>query len=137
MLPVNLFKREIDVSDPYTFLFLKRGILREFFPHRPNVSYIVLTKKQKKKTEYVQIKPALAIATMILKAIRKFNEGDFRVNSGYLYVSIIYNASICLALYCLAMFCVVVNYDLKPFRSVLSSDFFFRVIDTHTQQTRT
>ena len=28
--PVNLFRREIDVSDPYTFLFLKRGILRVF-----------------------------------------------------------------------------------------------------------
>ena len=28
--PVNLFRREIDVSDPYTFLFLKRGILRAF-----------------------------------------------------------------------------------------------------------
>ena len=37
MFPVNLFNREIDVrvSDPYTFLFLKRGILREFFRHHP------------------------------------------------------------------------------------------------------
>jgi hypothetical protein len=51
-----------------------------------------------------------------LKAIGKFNEGDFRANSGYLYVSICYNISICLALYCLAMFWVVVNDDLKPFR---------------------
>jgi hypothetical protein len=66
--------------------------------------------------EYVQIKPVLAIVTMVLKAIGKFNEGDFRANSGYLYVSICYNISICLALYCLAMFWVVVNDDLKPFR---------------------
>ena len=29
VFPVNLVKREIDVSDPYTFLFLKRGIIRE------------------------------------------------------------------------------------------------------------
>jgi hypothetical protein len=29
VFPVTLFRREIDVSDPYTFLFLKRGILRE------------------------------------------------------------------------------------------------------------
>jgi len=35
--PVNLFRREIDVSDPYTFLFLKRGILRAF------LSVILLT----------------------------------------------------------------------------------------------
>ncbi|KAK0461624.1 organic solute transporter Ostalpha-domain-containing protein [Desarmillaria tabescens] len=82
--PINLFKQELDVSDPYTFLFLKRGIL-----------------------QYVQVKPVLALATVILRA-----------NSGYLYVSIIYNISICLSLYCLAMFWIVVNDDLKPFRPV-------------------
>ena len=68
--------------------------------------------------EYVQVKPVLAAVTLILKAFGKFNEGDFRANSGYLYVSIIYNASICLALYCLAMFWVCINDDLKPFRCV-------------------
>ncbi|KAF9456225.1 organic solute transporter Ostalpha-domain-containing protein [Collybia nuda] len=95
VFPVSLFKREIDVSDPYTFLFLKRGIL-----------------------QYVQVKPILAAATLILKACGKFNEGDFRANSGYLYVSIVYNTSICLSLYCLAMFWLFVNEDLKPFRPV-------------------
>ncbi|KAF4621605.1 hypothetical protein D9613_012574 [Agrocybe pediades] len=95
VFPLNLFKREIDVSDPYTFLFLKRGIL-----------------------QYVQVKPILAAVTLILKATGKYNEGDFRANSGYLYVSIIYNLSICLSLYCLAMFWVCVNDDLKPFRPV-------------------
>jgi hypothetical protein len=29
VFPITLFRSEIDVSDPYTFLFLKRGILRE------------------------------------------------------------------------------------------------------------
>ncbi|KAF9255407.1 DUF300-domain-containing protein [Marasmius fiardii PR-910] len=93
--PVNFFKREIDVSDPYTFLFLKRGIL-----------------------QYVQVKPILAIVTMILKALNKYNEGDLRANSGYLYISIVYNFSICLSLYCLAMFWVCVHEDIKPFRPV-------------------
>jgi hypothetical protein len=68
------------------------------------------------QTEYVQVKPVLAAATLILKASGKFNEGDFRANSGYLYISIIYNTSICLSLYCLAMFWVCVNDDLKPYR---------------------
>uniref|UniRef100_A0A0W0G6B2 Hypothetical DUF300 domain-containing protein n=1 Tax=Moniliophthora roreri TaxID=221103 RepID=A0A0W0G6B2_MONRR len=94
-LPINFIMREIDVSDPYTFLFLKRGIL-----------------------QYVQLKPFLAIATMILKALNKYNEGDLRANSGYLYISIIYNFSICLSLYCLAMFWICVSTDLKPFRPV-------------------
>jgi len=71
--------------------------------------------------EYVQVKPILAGATLILKAVGKYNEGDFRANSGYLYVSIIYNVSICLSLYCLAMFWICVNDDLKPFRYVLFS----------------
>ncbi|KAJ6564443.1 organic solute transporter Ostalpha-domain-containing protein [Mycena capillaripes] len=95
VFPVSLFKREIDVSDPYMFLFLKRGIL-----------------------QYVQVKPVLAVATLILKAVGKYNEGTLRANSGYLYVSIVYNTSICLSLYCLAVFWMCVNDDLKPFRPV-------------------
>lgn len=66
--------------------------------------------------EYVQVKPILAVVSLILKAVGKYNEGDFRAKSGYLYVSIIYNASICLSLYCLAVFWMCVNDDLKPFR---------------------
>lgn len=71
--------------------------------------------------EYVQVKPVLAAVTLILKACGKFNEGDFRANSGYLYVSIVYNTSICLSLYCLAVFWLCVNDDLTPFRSVIFS----------------
>jgi hypothetical protein len=71
--------------------------------------------------EYVQVKPFLAIASLALKATGKYNEGEFRADSGYLYVSIIYNASICLSLYCLAMFWLSINEDLKPFRSVVNS----------------
>ncbi|KAI0309821.1 organic solute transporter Ostalpha-domain-containing protein [Amylostereum chailletii] len=92
-IPMNIFQRELDVSDPYTYLFLKRGIL-----------------------QYVQVKPILAIASIILKAVGKFNEGDLRADSGYLYISIVYNISICLSLYCLAMFWLAINEDLKPFR---------------------
>ncbi|KAJ7176913.1 DUF300 domain-containing protein [Mycena filopes] len=95
VFPVSLFKREIDVSDPYMFLFLKRGIL-----------------------QYVQVKPVLAVATLVLKAFGKYNEGTLRSDSGYLYISIVYNTSICLSLYCLAVFWMCVNDDLKPFRPV-------------------
>ena len=66
--------------------------------------------------EYVQVKPMLAIASLIMKATGTYNEGDFRARSGYLYVSIVYNVSICLALYCLAVFWMCVSDDLKPFR---------------------
>ncbi|CAL1710429.1 unnamed protein product [Somion occarium] len=93
VFPGSIFWREVDVSDPHTFLFLKRGVL-----------------------QYVQVKPILALATIILKATGKFNEGDLRWDSGYLYVSTVYNVSICMALYCLAIFWMCVNDDLKPFR---------------------
>ncbi|EJD40989.1 DUF300-domain-containing protein [Auricularia subglabra TFB-10046 SS5] len=93
VFPVTLFKQELDASDPYTFLNLKRGIM-----------------------QYVQVKPLLAIATVVLKAVGKYNEGDLRPDGGYLYISIVYNVSICVSLYCLAMFWLVVNDDLKPFR---------------------
>ncbi|KAH9918064.1 organic solute transporter Ostalpha-domain-containing protein [Fomitopsis serialis] len=93
VFPGNIFWREVDVSDPHTFLFLKRGVI-----------------------QYVQVKPILAVATIILKLVGKFNEGNLRANSGYLYVSVVYNCSICLALYCLAIFWMCVSEDLKPFR---------------------
>ncbi|KAH8809549.1 DUF300 domain-containing protein [Flagelloscypha sp. PMI_526] len=95
VFPVNLWKRELDISDPHTFLFLKRGIL-----------------------QYVQVKPILAIVTMILKAVGRFNEGDLTAKSGYLYISVVYNTSITLALYCLAVFWVCIHDDIKPFRPV-------------------
>jgi hypothetical protein len=66
----------------------------------------------------VQIKPILAVITLILKATGYYNEGEFRWDSGYLYVSVVYNFSIFVALYCLAMFWVCVSEDLKPFRYV-------------------
>jgi hypothetical protein len=95
IFPVSLWRHEVDVSDPYTFLFIKRGIL-----------------------QYVQVKPVLAVASLIMKATGTYHEGDFRARSGYLYVSIVYNVSICLALYCLAVFWMCVSGDLKPFRPV-------------------
>ncbi|KAG1745717.1 DUF300-domain-containing protein [Suillus lakei] len=95
IFPVSLWRHEVDVSDPYTFLFIKRGIL-----------------------QYVQVKPILAVASLVMKATGTYHEGDFRARSGYLYVSIVYNVSICLALYCLAVFWMCVSDDLKPFRPV-------------------
>lgn len=35
IFPMNLWRKEIDISDPTVFLFLKRGILRMCFSFRP------------------------------------------------------------------------------------------------------
>lgn len=66
----------------------------------------------------MQIKPVLAIVTLILKATDTYREGNFRTDAGYLYVSMIYNVSIFIALYSLAMFWRVINDDVQPFRPV-------------------
>jgi hypothetical protein len=88
----------------------------EFFvsSRHPNSFNVMLTGFS--LAEYVQVKPMLAIVSLIMKATGTYNEGDFRARSGYLYVSIVYNVSICLALYCLAVFWMCVSDDLKPFR---------------------
>ncbi|KAF8916835.1 organic solute transporter Ostalpha-domain-containing protein [Mucidula mucida] len=90
LFPMNLWRRELDGSDPYEWLWMKRGIL-----------------------QYVQIKPILAVATLLLKLTGTYQDGNFTPTSGYLYISIIYNVSICLALYSLASFWLVVSSDLE------------------------
>jgi hypothetical protein len=85
----------VDISDPHTFLAIKRGIL-----------------------QYTWLKPILALASIILKATDTYQEGYIGVTSGYLWTGIIYNLSVTLSLYSLAMFWVCMHDDLKPFRPV-------------------
>jgi len=66
--PVNHILSPLDVSDPFAFLGVKRGIL-----------------------QYVQIKPVLAVLTMVLKALGAYTEGALQANNGYTYVSVCYN----------------------------------------------
>ncbi|THW59743.1 DUF300-domain-containing protein [Aureobasidium pullulans] len=91
--PMNHCLPKVDISDPHTFLTVKRGIL-----------------------QYAWIKPILAISTIIMKATNTYQEGYIGVTSGYLWSGIIYNVSITLSLYALALFWVCMSQDLKPFR---------------------
>lgn len=83
------------MGDPYTFLFIKRGIL-----------------------QYVYVKPVLAAVTMLLKANNVFDDGSIKLTSGYFWVSFVYNLSICTSLYCLGMFFMATQDDLEEFRYV-------------------
>ncbi|EPQ28518.1 uncharacterized protein PFL1_03821 [Pseudozyma flocculosa PF-1] len=93
IFPINLFLHPMDASDPYTFLALKRGVL-----------------------QYVQIKPILAILTVLLKSIGKYGDGKISPSNGYTWISFTYNVSVFLSLYCLGMFWKCLNADLAPFR---------------------
>lgn len=84
---------KVDISDPHSFLNIKRGIL-----------------------QYVWIKPLLAVATVVCKATGTFKEGVIAADSGYFWTALIYNVSICWSLYDLALFWVCMSQDLQPFR---------------------
>ncbi|KAK8187902.1 organic solute transporter Ostalpha-domain-containing protein [Phyllosticta capitalensis] len=91
--PLNYILPKVDISDPHTFLAIKRGIL-----------------------QYTWLKPILAIATIIMKATDTYQEGYIGITSGYFWSGLIYNISITISLYALAMFWVCMSHDLKPFR---------------------
>ncbi|KAH7071939.1 organic solute transporter Ostalpha-domain-containing protein [Paraphoma chrysanthemicola] len=91
--PLNLIFERVDISDPHTFLAVKRGIL-----------------------QYAWVKPLLSLATIIMKATGTYQEGYIGWTSGYLWAGIIYNVSITISLYALAMFWVCMSADLQPFR---------------------
>ncbi|USW52925.1 Putative organic solute transporter subunit alpha/Transmembrane protein [Septoria linicola] len=91
--PLNHVLAKIDISDPHSFLQVKRGIL-----------------------QYVWIKPALAVTTVVCKATGTFREGILAANSGYFWTGLVYNISICWSLYALALFWVCMSQDLQPFR---------------------
>ncbi|KAB5540388.1 organic solute transporter Ostalpha-domain-containing protein [Coniochaeta sp. 2T2.1] len=91
--PLNHFLPRVDISDPYTFLAIKRGIL-----------------------QYAWLKPILGLAAIIMKATGVYQEGYIGLTSGYFWSGIIYNISVTVSLYALGLFWVCMNQDLKPFR---------------------
>ena len=93
--PLNHCFAKVDISDPHTFLAIKRGIL-----------------------QYAWLKPLLAVATIVMKLTGTYQEGYLGVTSGYLWSGLIYNVSITLSLYALAMFWICMSQDLQPFRPV-------------------
>ncbi|TDZ51848.1 Transmembrane protein 184-like protein [Colletotrichum trifolii] len=93
--PMNHVLPRVDISDPHTFLAIKRGIL-----------------------QYAWLKPVLALATVIMKATGTYKEGYIGVDSGYFWSSLVYNISVTLSLYSLGLFWVCMHQDLLPFRPV-------------------
>lgn len=93
--PLNYVLRNVDISDPHTFLSIKRGIL-----------------------QYAWLKPILALSAIVMKATGTYQEGYIGPASGYLWSGIIYNVSVTLSLYSLGLFWVCMHKDLQPFRPV-------------------
>ncbi|XP_029432530.1 transmembrane protein 184A [Rhinatrema bivittatum] len=69
--------------------------------------------------QFCIVKPIMALVTIVLQAYGKYHDGDFNVQSGYLYITIIYNFSVSLALYALFLFYFATRDLLLPFEPVL------------------
>ncbi|XP_069920377.1 transmembrane protein 184A isoform X3 [Oryctolagus cuniculus] len=69
--------------------------------------------------QFCIIKPIMALTTIVLQAFGRYHDGDFNVRSGYLYVTLVYNASVSLALYALFLFYFATRELLQPFEPVL------------------
>lgn len=82
----------LDISDPRTFLAIKRGIL-----------------------QYVWLKPVICFGVLFLELLGWYDVNNLGVGSLYLWFTIVYNFSVSLSLYCLAIFWKILWDDLKPF----------------------
>ncbi|XP_023685750.1 transmembrane protein 184A-like isoform X1 [Paramormyrops kingsleyae] len=69
--------------------------------------------------QFCVVKPIMAVITIFLQAFGKYHDGDFNVTGGYLYITIIYNISVSLALYALFLFYFATSELLRPYEPVL------------------
>ena len=93
--PLSLFYPKMNLGRSSTFLWIKRGIL-----------------------QFVVLKPVLAIVTMYLQFHDLYEEGNFDVAQGYVWIQIIYNLSVGISMYCLIVFYLGNQTPLEPFRPV-------------------
>ncbi|XP_042827571.1 transmembrane protein 184A isoform X2 [Panthera tigris] len=69
--------------------------------------------------QFCIVKPIMAVVTIVLQAFGKYHDGDFNIHSGYLYITLVYNVSVSLALYALFLFYLATRELLQPFEPVL------------------
>nr|CAG4636158.1 EOG090X05RX [Eubosmina coregoni]SVE69785.1 EOG090X05RX [Eubosmina coregoni] len=69
--------------------------------------------------QFCAVKPCMAFVTIILQSLGLYSDGDWSAQSGYLYITIIYNVSITLALYALFLFYFATKDLLTPYDPIL------------------
>ncbi|XP_007939427.1 transmembrane protein 184A [Orycteropus afer afer] len=69
--------------------------------------------------QFCIVKPTMAALTIILQALGKYHEGDLNLRSGSLYITLVYNVSVSLALYALLLFYEATRELLRPFEPLL------------------
>lgn len=69
--------------------------------------------------QFVVFKPIFAIVILSLKTTGAYSDGRIAWDSSYVWISLAYNASVCVALYSLVVFYTQCARDLRPYRLVL------------------
>eukprot|EP01095_Lingulamoeba_sp_RSL-Kostka_P008957 TRINITY_DN3054_c3_g1_i1.p1 TRINITY_DN3054_c3_g1~~TRINITY_DN3054_c3_g1_i1.p1 ORF type:complete len:397 (+),score=122.09 TRINITY_DN3054_c3_g1_i1:61-1251(+) len=68
--------------------------------------------------QFVIVNPFTAVIAMILEACGVYDSGSFSPTKGYIYLAVVTNTSITIALYFLVLFYMALQDELKPFRPV-------------------
>ncbi len=68
--------------------------------------------------QFCAVKPLMSIITLILQSFGKYRDGDWSADTGYLYITMIYNISVSLALYGLVLFYHATRDLLSPYDPV-------------------
>lgn len=69
--------------------------------------------------QFCLVKPLMAFVIIFLQIFGHYHDGDWSANGGYIYITIIYNISVSLALYGLYLFYFATRDLLTPFDPVL------------------
>ncbi|KAI8806518.1 organic solute transporter Ostalpha-domain-containing protein [Cladochytrium replicatum] len=93
LFPVSLFVKKIDLSDPASFLLLRRGVI-----------------------QFVILRPVFAFFILVMKLSGNYNDAYISWTSVYLWTALLYNLSVFFAMYVLLLCYVAWYKDLKPFR---------------------
>eukprot|EP00455_Lapot_gusevi_P006789 TRINITY_DN1290_c0_g1_i1.p1 TRINITY_DN1290_c0_g1~~TRINITY_DN1290_c0_g1_i1.p1 ORF type:complete len:356 (-),score=120.62 TRINITY_DN1290_c0_g1_i1:35-1102(-) len=62
--------------------------------------------------QYVVVKPLMAVMALLLEHLELYEEGHFRLDRGYAYITIINNLSVSVAMYALLYLYVAIKHDL-------------------------
>merc|ERR1712142_129990 len=69
-----------------------------------NITIEFLRSCKKATLQFCFMKPIMAAVTLILESFGSYSDGDFRMDRGYLYITIVYNVCYTIALYGLFLF---------------------------------
>jgi len=68
--------------------------------------------------QFCAVKPMMSIIVLVLESAGKYRDGDWSPDGGYLYITMIYNFSVSLALYGLILFYQATKDLLSPYDPV-------------------